>query len=229
MSVSIIPSKGAPAVDSEPRGKRLYMIAAGALLLAAAAWWYARPSDDAGEPPKLRAITKLEQKKDTRALVAALKDQDPEVAARAAQALGTVGDKTVYQAYAPALNDSRPQVREAAIRSYAYIADSTQVAPLVTAAQTDREPAVRAAAAESIGRLRSMDGANALLKGLSDPDEGVRQASIAAIGNICQGVKFPKYDSSKRTGNEAAIAAIQKYLRDFTANVELDKKRTGHK
>lgn len=229
MSVSTISSKAAPPVETEPRSKRLYTFAAVALLIGAAAWWYTRPSDDTGEPPKLRAVAKLEQKKDTRALVARLNDPDAEVAARAAQALGAIGDKSVHQAYAPALNDSRPQVREAAIRSYAYIADSTQVAPLVTAAQTDREPTVRAAAAEAIGRLRSMDGANALLRGLSDPDEGVRQASIAAVQNICQGVKFPQYDSSKRTGNEAAIASISKHLRDFTRNVELDKKRTGHK
>ena len=225
MSVSSKPI----SADAEPRSKTVYIVGAIALVLGAGVWWFTRSSDTSHEPPKLRAVAKLEQKKDTKALLAALKDPDPEVAIRAAQALGTIGDNTIQAAYQPALSDSRPDVRAAAVRSYASIASDAQVAPLAQAVETDPEPAVRAAAAQSIGRMRSMNGADALIKGLSDRDVAVRQASIGAIQSILRGMRFPTYNPETPASNGPAIAAIQKALRESAKNVEMDKKLTGHK
>lgn len=230
MSVSSKPVAAAPA---SPRSfdSRIIIFAVIAVVLAGGAYWFflrERVSDD-GVPAALRPVVAAERKKDVKAIAAAITDKNPDVAARAVQALGEVGNRQEHAQYLqPALVDSRPKVREQAMIQYARVGDPTNVAPLTTALERDGSREVRAAAAQAMGAMRTTDAPawNALYKGLVDPDPVVRHSAWGAVQQIFQGVRF-NYDPDQPGTNEsrAALVAIQKAMKTWKRNVELDVQR----
>jgi hypothetical protein len=184
------------------------------------------PADQ--ESPEVQRITKLTQAKDTVALRAALKHQDPRVAAAAVEGLASIGGAGAREELEPVFNDPRGQVREAAVAQYGQITDRFNVEPLNQAVTQDPAPAVRAAAAKALGNLRSWNGTDALLRGLSDSDPFVRECSYMAIQRII-GVRY-QYDPEGPPAQRAQMAAmIRRDLPKFKNAYDYDMKRQDQK
>ena len=84
------------------------------------------------------------------------------------------------------LKDTHPDIRRTSVESLGKIGDQS-AAPAVLALLTDPVSAVRAAAAQALGRLASQEDKAAIdgLGGaLRDPEDSVRQAAALAIGEI---------------------------------------------
>ncbi len=132
-------------------------------------------------------------------LLAALKDDEPEVREAAAWALGAAGagDPAVVEGLLAALKDRVLRVRSAAesaffestrSRSTTNPLDSAVVAKLL-AGLRDREPEVRAATASRLGSARAGDPAvvERLLAALKDHEPEVRSAAARALGSAGAG------------------------------------------
>lgn len=180
------------------------------------------------EPAELQRITKLTLAKDTGALKAALKHEDPRVAAAAVEGLASIGGASARDEIEPIFRDPRGQVREAAVNQYGQITDRFNVEPLNQAVTQDPAPAVRAAAAKALGNLRSWNGTDALVRGLSDPDPFVRECSYMAIQRII-GVQY-QYDPEGPPAQRAQMASlIRRDLPKFRGAYEYDMKRQEQK
>jgi len=156
------------------------------------------------------------------ALIAGLKDPDPDFRARAAETLGRIGwerqaaqysTRTVARgAVAPlaaALKDPDPGVRAAAARALRDIGSEASVAiPELVAALSDPVAGVRLAALRAFGRVGYVPAGSrgvglALLK---DPDPRVREAATGAID-----------EDALKTGT--AVAGLLAALKDQDADV----------
>jgi HEAT repeat protein len=215
--------------ERQPFNYRLVAFGVAAVLLAGLFHWYMNREPASKEPPELRRITQAERKKDVATIAAAVKDPDATVAVRAVDALGNIGDPSLYQHLQPALRDNREQVREAAMRNYAFVGDRNNVQAVSSALSSDASPAVRMAAASTLGALRttSEPALQSLIRGLYDRDSSVRLASISALQNIFAGIRF-NYDfrlSANDPKNAEAIAAIRKAAAQWKQNVEMDVRR----
>ena len=84
------------------------------------------------------------------------------------------------------LHDTHPDIRRTSVESLGKIGDRS-AAPAVLALLTDPVSAVRAAAAQALGRLASKEDKaviDGLARALRDPEDSVRQAAALAIGDI---------------------------------------------
>ncbi len=207
-------------MSSDSRTRLVWMVSVG-LLLAGTVWFFTRPrDDDENTPPGIRNVNKLEDKRDTKALGAKVSDADPQVASRAAQALGRIGGDEAARQIVPAFQDARPQIRAVAATSYGNAASPDNAAPVSNLLANDRDGEVRAAAAESLGRMRAYNGMDALLKGLDDPEVDVRRASIGAIENILPGLKWRYVPDAPDAERRAAIAEIRQAYPKLKGNYD---------
>lgn len=134
--------------------------------------------------PALRAITSLLERPEERPRLAA------------AQALAAIGGPEAAAALVRALQDPDARVREAAARGLpeAVRTSDTEGGPsdearvvsaALESAVRDRSPAVRAAVAASLGRLRAEEAIHALVEmALHDSDDSVRAAAMEALGRM---------------------------------------------
>lgn len=135
-------------------------------------------------------------------------DQDPanrEIAAwwLRKRMFGVFGPGEVYERTINVLsNDPDPVRRTYAANAIGEFLTLAGVGPLSTALSSDQSPAVRAAAAKALGRLNDIGG-GAISKGMTDSDEGVRLASIAAAGRINTFVDVTT--ASKLTGDSSVM------------------------
>lgn len=197
-------------MSGKARDLRWLRLAASGVAIAAVAWGGSRLFFRSGpdEPESLQAkqVAQLQHQRDVKGLSQAAKQPDPVLAVRAVQALGDLPGAEARQAVDAAARDARPAVREAAMSQYARVGSRDDVGVLRSAVATDREPAVRAAAAKTLGELRSWNGLEALLAGLNDSDVYVRRCSMAAIERIT-GVHYP-YDADGPADQRARMAAV---------------------
>jgi HEAT repeat protein len=148
-------------------------------------------------------IAQLEAKRDVAGLIKALAYREPSIRVAAADALGPMRDSMAVEPLSGLLADDDADVRRAAVRALAARGGVRVVEPLI-AALDDRDQGVRAAAAAAVyrrlmtdpdqdarretasilGRLRAADAVEPLVKSIMDADEGVRVASIKALGAI---------------------------------------------
>jgi HEAT repeat protein len=91
-------------------------------------------------------------KRAIRPLIRALEDDNVEVRARAAEALGTLADPRVVEPLIEALAGPSELVRERAAKALGAVGDARAVEPLIKALQ-DRDRYVKAAAAGALKRL----------------------------------------------------------------------------
>src|SRR4051812_40961603 len=181
--------RAAPLVVDDPKQaqrRRLYAMAGGGLGILLLVWLVIREKTPAAAPerPEIARITKLEEKKDTKALIEATRSEDPEVAQRAIDAASRVGGSAILEQLQPTLRDRRPAVREVALTRYAELTDRDHVDAINDVVLHDPSPGVRATAAKSLGQLRSWNGMETLLAGLSDRDPFVRRCAFEAIKTI---------------------------------------------
>lgn len=112
-------------------------------------------------------------------------DADEEVRAKAALALGQIGERSSVAELGKAALDSAARPRAAAAFAMGLIADASSE-PALERLAADSAPEVRAAAAEALGRIHDAGGAAAVQKLLSDPDETVRTAASFAAWKFAE-------------------------------------------
>jgi len=116
-------------------------------------------------------------------LVAALRSHDWIVRMHAAKALGRIGDPQAVPALMPLLQDKVKAVREEASSALAAIG-SAAVSALLLALQHE-EWLVRLHAVEALGKLKSPDAVDPLLRTLfNDRDSAIREDVVRALGAI---------------------------------------------
>ncbi|RZS89865.1 HEAT repeat protein [Motilibacter rhizosphaerae] len=116
-------------------------------------------------------------------LVALLGDRDRDVRAVAARSLGHLGDASV----APALLDAVGRAERrlpARTASHALLRLGPSVAPVLAAATTAPSAAVRATAAEVLGRLGAVRCTAEIAAALADPELDVRVRAARALGRL---------------------------------------------
>ena len=123
---------------------------------------------------RYEAIRSLEQNGSNRArevVAEHLQDSDPNVAGRAALALGAMGQPENIQRLTQATGDQRAEVRQAAFVALGRTAGKVPIdyQKLIRALETDESAAVRAAAALALGRLHVWDAGPSLIAAFRDP------------------------------------------------------------
>lgn len=113
-------------------------------------------------------------------LVATLRDDKSEVRDRAAKALVEIGGVGVIQPLVVALEDKHFYTRETAAESLGRIGDNCAVKPLV-AALSDAHWRVREKAAEALGQIGDSYAVEPLVAALKDDDSDVRKKAAEAL------------------------------------------------
>ena len=134
-----------------------------------------------------------------KALIAAFKDDNPNVREEAAEMLERIG-KTAVVLLIDALNSGAAYVREYSARVLGNIADPGTVLSL-TGLLKDQEPAVRERAAEALGKIGYSDAIKPLIATLEDRNAGVRQKAAEALDRI---------DWTPANQNELSLYAVAK-------------------
>lgn len=112
----------------------------------------------------------------SRAAVPALSDPEPIVRATAAGALSALPSSEAVAALLPLLNDKKDFVRKEAVIALGGTGDPAAEQALIRAMEKDDEYAVRAAAAEALGKVGTGASIPVLTKALSEKPKDKRQA-----------------------------------------------------
>ena len=108
-------------------------------------------------------------------------DADERVRAAAAEALGKIGDPDALPSLMQASSeDESPEVRSAASDAL----DEYPLHSLTAALEDSGDSSTRAAAAEILGQREGPAAAPALIHAMSDPEEEVREAALAAVEEL---------------------------------------------
>lgn len=165
--------------------RRALVLAAAALAPGCASSRDPGPLDARGE--KLVAIARAEERREVAGsdLVSLLEqDGDPAIRARAALAIGRIGDAAAAEkALVPALGDPDPRVRREALFSLGLAKATGAFVAVNEKGLADPDPEIRAAAVTALGRLGAAAGplAEAIAAAAADPSPRVRgEAALAA-------------------------------------------------
>ncbi|MBX7221330.1 MAG: HEAT repeat domain-containing protein [Blastocatellia bacterium] len=117
-------------------------------------------------------------------LIHVLKDNDKEVQAAAAEALGKIGDQRAVEFLLPSLKHWDVEVRRLTAAALGRIPDARSVEPLQALAEKDTDGRVRAAAALALGTIGDQTAIDLLMGRLGDKDPEVRQAAAMSLGRL---------------------------------------------
>ena len=113
-----------------------------------------------------------------------MKDNDAEVRAAAARALGLQGDLKLSQApLLAAAKDKNPQVRAVVIEALAGM-KSPKIEGIYISALKDEDPNVRLSAANALAEIKSPKAMKPLVAALKDDSPSVRAAAAEALGAL---------------------------------------------
>lgn len=115
-------------------------------------------------------------------LIAALKDEDPNVRAGAAKALGRIKDRRAVQPLINTLRDGASEVRWEAVHALLKIGERP-VDPLIDALN-DQDSGIRADASCFLGFIANSLAVEPLIDALEDEDLRVRWSAISALAMI---------------------------------------------
>jgi len=132
-----------------------------------------------------------------------LKHNSSRLRARAASALGKLGDKRAVEPLINALKDEDRSVRSSASGALGRLGDPRAVEPLI-AALKDQDKYVRRSAASALGRLGDKRAVEPLIAALKDKDAGVRRSVAWALAQL---------------GDERAVEPLRESLRDDDGKV----------
>ncbi len=141
---------------------------------------------------EVRALATVQDTAAVTALIAALKDEDPEVRRAAAQALGNRRDPRAVQPLIAALSDKDAEVRQHVLEALSNMRDPRAVEGFIMALK-DEDPDVRREAAQAIGNLpetrrgyspEAQRASTALSTLLTDVSAAVRRAAIQALREV---------------------------------------------
>lgn len=137
------------------------------------------------------------------ALIGRLKDEDAEVRAAAAEALGKLEDARAVPALLATIGDRDAKVRAAAADALGRFTDPRAVSGL-SSLLADQELAVRKQALEALSEYESGVPIAGVVRLLSDPDAELRHDAVHAVG---------------RFGDRAAAAGLVPLVRDPSPDV----------
>jgi len=106
-----------------------------------------------------------------------------EVRAKAAEALGKIGDKRAIEPLIAALRDKDDRVQQAAAEALGKIADERAVEPLIAALKGENSR-IRKVAAETLGKIGNKWAIRPLVEALKDEKVEVRKSAAKALENI---------------------------------------------
>jgi len=141
-----------------------------------------------------------------------LKDQHPDLRARAAYALGLIGDPDFAEALAAALRDVEWPVRATAARALGRIGGRAAI-PALCEALKDRQWWVRANAGEAL-RLLGPEGRDALISMLDADDTYARHQAVAQLE---EGHIIDDYVADLGSPDEERSAAAVRFLEKVIA------------
>ena len=131
-----------------------------------------------------RALARTNSDRAARCLAALAADADTDVATVALMAIGSMARDEYGQTLKNAVGDSRAPVRRAAVTALGDLGEARHADILIRVLRGDPVPAVRAAAADAMGRLRTRGPVPALIAALDDPSLLVRGRAGAAIRRL---------------------------------------------
>jgi len=177
------------------------------------------------------ALERIGSSRGAKAVSGAVSDSDAGVATHAVYALGRMGRPDDLPRVQAALTDPRPPVRAAAVYAVSGFGDLADVDMLIALLTDRRQPTkIRAAAARSLGRLRSWRAMPSLIDALADPSVLVRGRAYAAFRQIAgAGFRFRAADPPERR-SEAITRILAAYPRLKTRHdnfLKLLKDRAG--
>ncbi len=114
--------------------------------------------------------------------MAQLKNKDPKVRRQGAEALGRIRNLASVDTLKKLLTDESPAVRSQVTETLGLmrvVAVSSDIARMLS---SDNDPGARQMAAIALGYIADRNTVPALMKGLKDPYEGVRFASVNSLG-----------------------------------------------
>jgi len=147
------------------------------------------------------ALGKLGSVKSLPRLASASRDRVPEVRQAAVAAMGRIGDPEALDALLVAVNDENVYVRADAETALKAIKGAP--AQDLAAGLRSPSPRTRAEAAQKIGEIGDPRYVESLIPLLGDPDFGVRQRAIGALGRMRQDVALPRLLMALRDPNPA--------------------------
>jgi len=152
------------------------------------------------------------------ALIAVLKDKDPQVRKEATETLVRIGGLRTMEPLIAALKHDNSHIRKEAAETLGKIGDSRAVRPLI-AALKDRYPEVREAAMGSLVKIGGLHAIGPLIDALGDRDSDVREAAAEILGKVSNPALEPLiaalWDENREVREEAAKALGK--LRDSRA------------
>jgi HEAT repeat protein len=101
-----------------------------------------------------------------------------------AQVLRDLGDKESAPEMMELLADSEATIRNRAVQALTAMDASDAVPALAERLSSDQDARVRVSAADGLGRLKSSQATESLLKALKDQSEAVRGEAIASLGEV---------------------------------------------
>jgi HEAT repeat protein len=113
-----------------------------------------------------------------------LRDPSPRVREQAAQVLGNLRDTAAAPELLELLADPEAAVRRRAVQGLTSMEARDAAPVLAERLASDQDDRVREAAALGLGKLKSNQAAESLLKGLKDQSEAVRAAAITSLGEV---------------------------------------------
>ncbi len=128
-------------------------------------------------------IEEMKRKKDVEGLIKALKDEEIEVRATAAEALGEIGDARAVESLVQYLSDKQLDIGEEAAEALGKIGDVRAVEPLIQALSFE-DSSTRAFAAEALGEIGDAKAVEPLIQALSFEDSSTRAFAAEALGKI---------------------------------------------
>ena len=155
-----------------------------------------------------------QNQKDTEFCIKALDDENPEVRAIAAEALGQMKDPRAVDALLGLLEDNNSGVRTTTVRTLGKIGTENTVKPLIKQLAADKNPDFRICAIEALGNLNDKLAIEPLIKSLEDKVPEVRIAAARSLGSLgderAEEALIVKLDKSTQELQKQMILALGK-------------------
>lgn len=194
----------AEAVRGAPRRALAAGVAALALVACdgAGAVGAGRPDDGLLERPDLQEVVEVQGRRDGAALVTLLGEEDPDVRARAAFALGSVQDPGAREALEALLADPEARVRADAAFALGQLGDSAAAPSLVGALEGETDPVVRVELWQALGKA----GDSASLAAVEVRELQAEEAAAAALALARYGMRGIHHEEKIRWLAESAAS-----------------------
>ncbi len=116
-------------------------------------------------------------------LIASLNEENANIRASSAMALGLIADTRATNPLIAALSDKESLVRGCVAQALGNVADLHALEPLINALE-DKDQEVRQVAASALGELRNQRAVNPLIMALKDRSHYVRASAAKALKKI---------------------------------------------